>query len=1137
MIFTRITDVFRRCSFLFASALSVVGAGLLIAQDTPVAPAPAPPQVAKPYVAPVAGKSDEGVKAIASIVLPAGFKIELWAAEPDVANPVAFTIDEKGRIYVAETFRQGDQGGVVDNRNHMYWLDDDLAARTVEDRRAFFLKHRKDRVQQWTRHHDRIRLLEDTKGAGYADQSTIFSTGYNDLMDGTGAGLLAWRGNVYYTNIPKLYVLRDNDNDGVADETKVLSEGYGVRVAFRGHDLHGLVMGPDGRIYFSLGDRGYHIRTKEGKLLHDPGSGAVFRCEPDGSNLEVVHTGLRNPQELVFDDYGNLFTGDNNSDAGDRARWTYITEGGHTGWNMAFQYLSDRGPWNREGWWHEWDAAKSPTQFAAHVVPPIKHIGNGPSGVTYYPGTGFDDGYRGTFFMCDFKGGANVSGIWSFKLKSQGAWFAVDDLKHFIWGTLVTDADFGPDGAFYFSDWVNGWEGLGKGRIYRMTHSEGVKQDVVAQTKKLMAEGFTKRSEEELLSLLKHPNRMVRQEAQFALAERNSYDFLLEAVKQKENQFARLHGIWGLAQAARRSKDNTQIPDMIAGFAGDEDAEVRAQVARVLSDLPGLARGKGALTQLIGDASDRVRALALISYGKSMAKGDAKDHADAVAAILAKLRDNADKDPYLRHAAVMGLTYLNDADVLVAKMNAHEENRSARLGILLALRRLGNSHVSFFLDDSDAHLVAEAARAIHDQPIPEAMPLLAAMLDGEVSKDQAVVRRAISANYRMGSGPMAVFVANYACMEDAPAAMRIEALNTLVAWSSQSNRDRVLGSHLALDPRPADRAKEVSGVAALHILKSNTDASVRQAAANVVEHYRIVEAAPTLLAITKDAKQSGWLRIATLKALGTMNDASLSDAVTATLSASDANLRKESRQWLSKLKPAEAIDALEKVLETGEITEKQGAITTLADMKQAGADAVLEKQLDRLLAGKLQSELSLDLLEAVTARASPRIKLKLAAYETAQPKEDPLQGKRQLLAGGNATQGKKIFWEKAAASCNRCHKVGNEGVGEAGPNLADIGKQTRDYILESILYPNRAIAKGFDTFDIETMEGDRIIGILREETPDALVIVTAENKRVTVKKADIAEKRKALSAMPEGITKLLTERELRDLVEYLTTLK
>src|SRR5262249_20331448 len=148
-----------------------------------------------------------------------------------------------------------------------------------------------------------------------------------------------------------------------------------VHVAFYGHDLHGLRLGPDGKLYFSIGDRGFNVQTEQRTLAY-PDTGAVLRCNPDGSDLEVFATGLRNPQELAFDQYGNLFTFDNNSDSGDKARVVFVVEGGDSGWRMAYQYIESpvsRGPWNAERLWEpQW--AGQP----ASIVPPIANLGDGP---------------------------------------------------------------------------------------------------------------------------------------------------------------------------------------------------------------------------------------------------------------------------------------------------------------------------------------------------------------------------------------------------------------------------------------------------------------------------------------------------------------------------------------------------------------------------------------------------------------------------------------------------------------------------------------------------------------------------------------------------------------------------------------
>src|SRR3954467_7785349 len=168
----------------------------------------------------VAEASDEGEKAIKRFRVPKGFKVELFAAEPLLANPVCFTIDEKGRFFVAETFRL--HAGVTDIRGHMTWLDRELASTSVEERIDYMKEFEGKRIGDYTKESDRVRLVWDSKGDGKADKSTIFADGFNGIAEGIGAGLLAHRGNIYYADIPNLWLFRDNDRNNEADAKKSL---------------------------------------------------------------------------------------------------------------------------------------------------------------------------------------------------------------------------------------------------------------------------------------------------------------------------------------------------------------------------------------------------------------------------------------------------------------------------------------------------------------------------------------------------------------------------------------------------------------------------------------------------------------------------------------------------------------------------------------------------------------------------------------------------------------------------------------------------------------------------------------------------------------------------------------------------
>src|SRR4029077_9374489 len=151
----------------------------------------------------------------------------------------------------------------------------------------------------------------------------------------------------------------------------------------------------------------------------------------------------------------------------------YIVEGGDSGWGIGYQFLRQacrRGPWDDEKVCHlAWEGQ------AAHILPPLAHISDGPSGLTYDPGaTRLPARYRRHFFLADFRGTSSQSGIRSFAVKPSGASFEITDPEQFLWGLAATDVDFGPDGALYVSDWVEGWRMTMKGRIVKVSDPERV---------------------------------------------------------------------------------------------------------------------------------------------------------------------------------------------------------------------------------------------------------------------------------------------------------------------------------------------------------------------------------------------------------------------------------------------------------------------------------------------------------------------------------------------------------------------------------------------------------------------------------------------------------------------------------------
>jgi quinoprotein glucose dehydrogenase len=181
----------------------------------------------------------------------------------------------------------------------------------------------------------------------------------------------------------------------------------------------------------------------------------------------------------------------------------------------------------------------------------------------------------------------------------------------------------------------------------------------------------------------------------------------------------------------------------------------------------------------------------------------------------------------------------------------------------------------------------------------------------------------------------------------------------------------------------------------------------------------------------------------------------------------------------------------------------------------------------------------LDLLNAAALRNEPEIKKLLAERDATLAKNpDPLAPFQVALRGGDRERGQKIFNNQPVMACVRCHKIGTESGGEAGPNLADVGvKYDRNYLLESLIKPNAKIAPGYDTIVLTLKSGGAAAGIVASETADTISLRNTDNKVVEVKKSNIAKRDSAPSGMPEIYGAILTKSEVRDVVEYLASLR
>jgi putative membrane-bound dehydrogenase-like protein len=503
--------------------------------------------------------------ALRSLTVAEGLEVTTFATEPMLRNPTNIDVDGKGRVWVTEAYNYRPQiNGNPTNPQG-----------------------------------DRIVILEDRNGDGQADTSKIFYQG-PELNAPLGICVLGNR--VIVSQSPFVWNFYDDNGDDKADRKEILFQG--ISGEQHDHGAHSFTFGPDGKLYFTFGNEGKTLKDKNGNTVRDRDGdeigpkkyrqGMVFRCNPDGTDVECLGDNFRNNYEVAVDSYGALWQSDNDDDGNRATRINYVMPHGNygytdemtgAGWQANRTNIEDSIPLRH---WHLNDPG---------VVPNLLQTGAGsPTGMVIYEGSLLPAVFRDQIIHCD--AGPNV--VRSYPAQKNGAGYSariINILKNEKdqW-FRPADICIAPDGSLIVADWYDpgvGGHAAGdqlRGRIYRVSPASA--RYVIPQYDYKTASGA--------IQALQNPNLAVRYHAWTVLQTMNKAAVPeLQSLWQKgANPRMRARAFWLLVTMAG---DTTYIQQALK----DNNPDIRMTGLRAAKQL---TKGTlNAIAQLVNDPDMQVR--------------------------------------------------------------------------------------------------------------------------------------------------------------------------------------------------------------------------------------------------------------------------------------------------------------------------------------------------------------------------------------------------------------------------------------------------------------------------------------------------------------------------------------------------
>lgn len=477
-----------------------------------------------------------------SVQVPSSFSATLFAAPPDVSYPVAIACEPTGAIYVA-----------VDEQGSL--------GRTPGG--------------------GRILRCVDHNGDGKVDEVTLFAQVEHPR------GVAYRDGRVWVMHPPMLSMFQDLDGDGVADSEEVLVTGLTTeQITNRGgdHTTNCVRMGIDGWLYIGIGDYGIQeARGKDGSTVVMRGGGVV-RVRPDGTELEVFCTGLRNPFDLAIDPLLNVYTRDNTNDgAGWDTRISDLRQSARYGYTQLFANFTDE------------------------TMPAMGTFGNGGgTGALYIQNPRWPSPLHDALLTGDW----GRSEVYRHELTVNGPTFDVQQ-EVFLQIPRATGMDVDASGHLYVASWRGGeasvYAGPNVGFIARVT-PRNLETEPFPDLKAL--------SPAELVEHLVGPNSVVRLHAQGEVLARGRDAEMSEhllAVVADPTRTLEGH-VAALFTLKQLDGQDSHVPLLQLANAG----EIREFVLRALTDRRSEFGGLSddPFVDALSDTSPRVRAQAAISLGR-----------------------------------------------------------------------------------------------------------------------------------------------------------------------------------------------------------------------------------------------------------------------------------------------------------------------------------------------------------------------------------------------------------------------------------------------------------------------------------------------------------------------------------------